>query len=345
MCIRALDYCPPVDITFGDYLRAIITADVDLVEDDRWNYRLAFIDAFRRRGIYPEGIKTLSVESLCQPAFNLKYADADQSFRSSWKKVDVDDTFGELLKIINKFLREYGNMIQYENDRKKIYDLTSAYIAGSYENKVIENKIMEMNITGLHERLNVKFMGSAEFQRTTGLAFLNSPERVGVRLSTRYPNVPSFQIQNLSLVSRVGPQGNQVNHVVFSIIQRSGIYFNEDGTVKREQGGRVSHFKPPGQGPNYVCSSKYEIPTGGFEFRGGCTLIFDLDKLELKYVITKPLLDLDADPLDPCVNVSRAECQYKFQMNINELGFNEYSAYFTDGLRSMLEPFCFLHQH
>jgi hypothetical protein len=25
MCIRALDYCPPVDITFGEYLRGIIT--------------------------------------------------------------------------------------------------------------------------------------------------------------------------------------------------------------------------------------------------------------------------------------------------------------------------------
>ncbi|RYD82945.1 MAG: peptidase S8, partial [Verrucomicrobiaceae bacterium] len=25
MCIRALDYCPPVDLTFGDYLRALIT--------------------------------------------------------------------------------------------------------------------------------------------------------------------------------------------------------------------------------------------------------------------------------------------------------------------------------
>jgi hypothetical protein len=34
ICIRALDYCPPVDITFGDYLRALITADRDLVPDD-----------------------------------------------------------------------------------------------------------------------------------------------------------------------------------------------------------------------------------------------------------------------------------------------------------------------
>jgi len=34
MCIRALDYCPPVGITFGEYLRALITADYDLVPDD-----------------------------------------------------------------------------------------------------------------------------------------------------------------------------------------------------------------------------------------------------------------------------------------------------------------------
>ena len=70
MCIRALDYVPPVDITYGDYLRAIITADIDLVADDSRDYRLAFIDAFRRRGIYPEGIKALSEESLqfsCEP--------------------------------------------------------------------------------------------------------------------------------------------------------------------------------------------------------------------------------------------------------------------------------------
>jgi hypothetical protein len=64
MCIRALDYCPPVDVTFGDYLRALITADFDLVPDDRRGYRIAVIDAFRRRGIYPLDVRTLSVESL-----------------------------------------------------------------------------------------------------------------------------------------------------------------------------------------------------------------------------------------------------------------------------------------
>jgi hypothetical protein len=64
ICIRALDYCPPVDITFGEYLRALITADRDLVPDDKRAYRVAFIAAFRDRGIYPSGVKNLSPGSL-----------------------------------------------------------------------------------------------------------------------------------------------------------------------------------------------------------------------------------------------------------------------------------------
>lgn len=64
MCIRALDYCPPIDLTFGEYLRALITADYDLVLDDDRGYRIAMIESFRRRGIFPEGVRTLSEDSL-----------------------------------------------------------------------------------------------------------------------------------------------------------------------------------------------------------------------------------------------------------------------------------------
>jgi hypothetical protein len=64
ICIRALDYCPPVDITFGDYLRAMITADRDLVPDDRLGYRVAFISAFAARGIYPENVRNFSVDTM-----------------------------------------------------------------------------------------------------------------------------------------------------------------------------------------------------------------------------------------------------------------------------------------
>ena len=64
MCIRALDYCPPVDITFGEFLRAIITADTDAVADDDLRYRVAFVEAFRKWGIYPRDLRTLSEDSL-----------------------------------------------------------------------------------------------------------------------------------------------------------------------------------------------------------------------------------------------------------------------------------------
>jgi hypothetical protein len=73
MCIRALDYLPPVDVTFFEYLRALITADLDAVGEDRLKYRVAFVEAFRRHGIYPTDLgsesatdtpRTLSVDTL-----------------------------------------------------------------------------------------------------------------------------------------------------------------------------------------------------------------------------------------------------------------------------------------
>ena len=72
ICIRAVDYCPPVDVSFGDYLRAVITADYDLVPDDPWAYREAWIDAFAAHGIYPQGVGSLSEEAVrWQPASGL----------------------------------------------------------------------------------------------------------------------------------------------------------------------------------------------------------------------------------------------------------------------------------
>jgi hypothetical protein len=80
--IRAVDYCPPADLRFGEYLRAIITADLDLVPDDVWGYREAIIDGFLRRNIYPRGVSSLSEDALlwrptvrpCEPIGELDFA-------------------------------------------------------------------------------------------------------------------------------------------------------------------------------------------------------------------------------------------------------------------------------
>jgi hypothetical protein len=64
ICIRAIDYCPPVDITFGEYLRAMITADYELVPDDDLGYREALIEGFRKYDIFPNDVTNLSEDAL-----------------------------------------------------------------------------------------------------------------------------------------------------------------------------------------------------------------------------------------------------------------------------------------
>jgi hypothetical protein len=64
MCVRAMDYSPPVDVTFGDFLRAVLTADFEFDPVDEGHRRVAFVEAFRRRGIVPEDVRTLSVDGL-----------------------------------------------------------------------------------------------------------------------------------------------------------------------------------------------------------------------------------------------------------------------------------------
>lgn len=109
MCIRALDYIPPVDITFGEYLRGLITADFDLVEDDQHNYRVAFVEAFRRRGIHPAGVKTLSVDDL------------------RWQGIDLGQMSAKArhkYQLVLEQLREFANACLYLHDRKDLYDET-----------------------------------------------------------------------------------------------------------------------------------------------------------------------------------------------------------------------------
>jgi hypothetical protein len=67
ICARALDYCPPVDVTFGDFLRAVLTADLDLHPEDPDGVRDAFMEAFRLRGIVADGATSFSEESLFWP--------------------------------------------------------------------------------------------------------------------------------------------------------------------------------------------------------------------------------------------------------------------------------------
>jgi hypothetical protein len=51
MAIRAIDYCPPVNLDFSDYLSALLTVDREVVPDDCYGYRGALLDSFTSYGI------------------------------------------------------------------------------------------------------------------------------------------------------------------------------------------------------------------------------------------------------------------------------------------------------
>lgn len=54
IAIRALDYLPSVDMTFGDYLSALLTADLQLYPDDKkYDYRGKLMKAFAEFGVAP----------------------------------------------------------------------------------------------------------------------------------------------------------------------------------------------------------------------------------------------------------------------------------------------------
>lgn len=54
MAIRAIDYAPPTDIQFCDFLSALLTADCETVPDDsQYHYRKTLLASFRRYGITP----------------------------------------------------------------------------------------------------------------------------------------------------------------------------------------------------------------------------------------------------------------------------------------------------
>jgi len=294
ICVRALDYCPPIDINFGDYLRAIITADFDMVADDEHNYRIAFIEAFQKRGIYPSGIKSMSVEALTYeqyPEITLRGDDAE---------IFVD------------FLRRFKEQVAYLKDREEIHTITQEFIRGG------RNAHM-----GLHSRINVKFLNTEvgkRFAELTGMAYPNTANKckeMGMDYSTS-SHTAKYSVENLWMANRVSPDGKIINDVIITMVQKRGVKASiKDGVFN------IDGYYQPSEGD----------VEGGFIFRGGCTLIFDLDTMDLKYAIKKDINDK-----------LRMERQFRY-MN-GRFKASASAGYFDEEtLTGLSGPFAFMHSH
>jgi hypothetical protein len=90
MAIRAIDYCPPVEFEFEDFLAAMLTADTEVSPDDHYGYRKALTDMFLGFGIAPSyGPSVVIGKGRERPSYrNYSYAalrsDPDEAFRFMW---------------------------------------------------------------------------------------------------------------------------------------------------------------------------------------------------------------------------------------------------------------------
>ncbi|WP_316415617.1 hypothetical protein [Mesoterricola silvestris] len=230
VCIRALDYTPWTDLTFGDYLRALITADHDMVPDDRIGLRVALIESFRRWGIVPAGLKVLSEEQLRWP----------------YAAQDLDPRERKVLTKAASALRSRITETLFLQDREALFE-----------------KLREAR-RFTHEYLRSALAADADpvtrsaFERTTGLSL--DPGLPGIFLNERQE--VAFEVHALYPALRVSPSGTTLKQLVVTVAQRRRL------PVDPEDPDR-----------------------GTFDFRGGATLIFDLEGKEprLRYTIPRPI--------------------------------------------------------
>ena len=243
MCIRALDYMPPIDVRFGEFLRAIITADRDLIPNDRYNYRLAVIEAFRRRGILPENTLSLAPDSLC------------------WEPPEHDLPLDDKL-IGAKLNPEKRLHLDWEPRRK------AAHIAE--RNRVLVHEWM-MESEGAE--------ADTRWQMAAGVIFSESLAQANLQTVLEWPDfdgkrmrgTPKVEIHSVRVTRRIGPDGQDLRQLIVEVTQRRRGFLNPNSQTQAD-------------------AASVPIPEReDFIFRGGATLVFDLQTKKLSYAIRKSI--------------------------------------------------------
>jgi hypothetical protein len=193
MCIRALDYCPPVDLTFGDYLRALITADVDLVPYDQRNYRVAFLEAFRRRGIVPAGLRGVGEDVVRWRAPSEELA---------------DDLIGPLFDVLRDEkerspLEDLAALWTLESDRRKVWEAANR-VRGR-----LQRHIVDWPPDWAERELHVLLRPTSKRSVFTGSA-----------------GRPTTEVHSARVARRRGPRGETIVELVLEITQRRRGYLS-----------------------------------------------------------------------------------------------------------------------
>lgn len=263
MCIRALDYCPPVGITFGDYLRAIVTADYDFNPDDVYGYRLAIVESFRQWGINPEGMRSMSVEALLWP----NGYSAMEEVGVHMGQQDMDSLFNEaqqgdyrLFKPTREGQRELKlKPWNLEGDRAKIW------------------RDADDNAAAMWGWLTKQGKG-LDLLPAFGIDYTHNAPRTVYRSES--DNLPSIEVHSVRWLTRRGVRGGTATDLVVEIMQRRRGYFDKAVQEKIDASPAVN------------------MPKEDFKYRAGCTLLIDPQKMEIRRVIKTSGTISDNDQLE-----------------------------------------------
>ena len=197
-CIRALDYCPPVDLTFGEYLRALITADMDLEPEDALNYRTAFISGFRARGIFPSGVRNLSEENL------------------RWQPPDFTFEPGRIRDMLSSLDLTWN----LSSNRRKSYSLAES-------NGFKLWTWLQQNLTP----------GEAEALEADLGVYIKAGNHVPKEVPLRDDGIPLLEIHSVRPARRISSRGQQMTDLVIEAVQRFVVTDPATGERTTHRGG------------------------------------------------------------------------------------------------------------
>lgn len=209
MALRALDYLPPVDVRLGDYLRALVTADADLVPNDPHFYRQTLIDAFRARGIVPADCASLAPE-------NLRWHGAEDAVINAAELVGEDNRVR--LDLEPRFQRDAALEVTEEN-RRKLWN----WLHG--EGPVDENIRWERALGLFFDRARAEAAGIRTIQPSR-----SRPDRLRV------------EVHSVRTARRVGPDGQELHQLIMQVTQRRRGY--DDPAVQAAQDAGADEIPP-----------------------------------------------------------------------------------------------------
>jgi len=254
MCIRALDYSPVVDITFGEYLRALITADYDISPSDPDGYRIALMESFRRYGIYPDNVRSLSEESLLwrPPSGD---GETISNFFSSTNVLQQIQNY----EIANRssIIREPGDESQSREPRKNLYDSSSIYA------KLFTGWLRKDLPAYLRTIVGMSADNLKNFEDSIRLILWNPTPSIVL-----YPDGLPFKVNSVRLAYRVSQNQYSLPDLVVEVSQ-----------------ARRGYIDPQVQ--NKVDLGQISPPPADFLFRGGITFLISLESGRARYVIGK----------------------------------------------------------